>query len=100
MRTVDLLHDMSKAKDLTYFNDPSITEFFTVTEKQFKFLWGILSCEFMNADPNFGASVTDDNGDVWGLNWNNFKWNVPHYIPNRSKYGRTFYIHFHKKTKP
>lgn len=98
MTTVELLHRITKGKQLTHFKDPSIKQYFTVSEKQFKWIWGVLSCEFMDADPSIGASITDGDGNVWGLNWKNSIWNVPHYIPNREKYGKTFYIHFNKQT--
>jgi hypothetical protein len=97
MTTVDLLHKLTDGKELTSFKDPSKVEYFALSEKQFKWLWGVFSGENMNADGKIAATVTDTDGSIWGLNWKNYIWNVPHFIPNRDKYGKTFYIHFVKK---
>lgn len=97
MRTIELLQKITEGKQLTHFRDPSKIEYYTVSEKQFKWIWGIFSGETMNADGKYGATVTDTDGNQWGLNWKNYIWNVPHYINNRDKFGKTFYIHFHGK---
>lgn len=96
MKATDVLQLIAERKELTYFRDPSKAEFYAVSEKQFQWAWGVLACEWTNLDSRFGATVTDDNGNSWGLSWDSYRWNMPHYIPNYKKYGRTFYIHFSK----
>lgn len=97
MTTIELLQKLTVGKQLTHFRDPSKREYYTLSEKQFKWLWGVFACENMKADSSIGATITDDSGNSWGLNWKDHTWNVPHYINNREKYGRTFYIHFNAK---
>lgn len=85
MTSAQLVRTLCNGKALTHFRDPAKKEYFTLSEKQFKWLWGVFAIENNNADSSIGATIQDDEGNLFGINWNNYIW---------EKYGRTFYIHF------
>lgn len=91
--TLDVLHKITKNAPVKV-DENGKRKTFTVTEKQYNWLIGVYHSEDKNFNTGIGVSLDDETGQ-WSFGGHkSSQFNVPHYIPNREKYGKKYFIKF------
>lgn len=67
---------------------------FLVTEKQFAWLASVYSKEANGWNTLYTVTITTEEGQ-YTFSTSHYRYKVPHYIPNRASYGKTYHISFY-----